>query len=300
MRRIEVSKRLGSVEEVRGSLAAHRNLIRDNLDVQRPPAPDTGFSYEVMFDHFDGELAKVESRLVEAEDRHTKQLARIRQLRRRRDEGVTDTYNKQTATRGIISNLYGKDYDFELAAVSGKTPVSSRILAEQVDQTVKFLRSPVGEPSEKVAGVGLDFETLADDLERGQRRLIQVRAELVEATKFADGTRQNTNRAIKDFDLVFLWIARSLEGLFRLAGEEDLAERIRTSVRRVTRRQAEQDTEQAESEESSSDDSSEEGAESATSESAESATSESAESATSEAESAPSEVAEEASSPAAS
>ncbi len=270
MRRVEVSRRLGSAEEVQGSLTAHRGKIGDNLDDQRPPSSETGFSYQVMFDHMGGELAKVKSRLVEAEDQHVKQLAKISQLRRRRDQGATDTYDKQTAARGILAHLYGKDRDFEVAAVSGKTPVSPKSLAEQVDQTVKFLRNPEGEkPSTKVAGVGVDFDIMADDLEKGQNQLTEVRTELVQASKEADGTRQITSEVIKEFDLVFLWIAHSLEGLFRLAGEEELADRIRTSARRVTRRQADQEEEQTESQESSPDDPATEESESAPSEATE-------------------------------
>ncbi len=254
MRRIEVSRRSGSAQEVRASLAAHRGRIGDNMDAQRPVSPETGFSYQVMFDHMDGELAKVESRLVETEDQHVRQLARISQLRRQRDQGATGVYEKQIAARGILAHLYGKDRDFEVAAVSGKTPQFSKSLAEQVDQTVKFLRNPEGEvPSEKIAGVGVDFAIMADDLESGQKQLIEVRADLVQATKEADGTRQTTNQAIQEFDLVFLWVARSLEALFRLAGEQELANRIRTSLRRVTRRQADQEEEPAEAQEPSDD-----------------------------------------------
>ncbi len=240
MRRVEVSRRLGSVEEVRASLAAHRGPIADKLDAECPASPETGFSYQVMFSHMDDQLAKVESRLVEAEDRHVRQLVRIRRLRRRRDRGAASLYDKQTATRGTLAFLFGKERNFELAAVSGKTPQSSKALVEQVDQTVKLLREPEGaSPSLKVAGIGVDFATMADDLEDGKKDLLRVRAELVKTVKKTDGTRQAANRASKGFDLVFFWIAPSLEGLFRLAGEQELAERIRTSVRRVTRRQAE-------------------------------------------------------------
>ncbi len=272
MRRVEVSRRKGSVEEVRASLGAHRGRIDDNLNVQRPPSPDSGFSYQSMFDHMDGELAKAESQLVEAEDRHVRQLVVIRQLRRHRDQGATDVYQKQTAARGILAHLYGKDRDFEVAAVSGKTPQSSRVLAEQVDQTVKLLRDPEGEsPSHKVAGVGVDLTAMADDLESGQQGLIEVRVELVKAKKIADGTRQTTKRAIEEFDLVFFWAARSLEQTFLLAGERELAARIRTSVRRVSRRQEDQEEEKAEPEESSSDDASAVEPESAPSEASEKA-----------------------------
>ena len=254
MRRVEVSRRLGSAEEVRASLAAHRGLIGGNLDVQRPPPQEAGFSYQALFDHMDSELAQVAGRLVEAEDRHVKQLARIIQLRRRRDDGVSSTYDKQIAARGILTSLYGKERDFELAAVSGRTPDSSKTLAEQVDQTVKFLREPQGElPSGKVGGANIDFAAMADDLEAGQRGLTTVRADLVQARKVADGTRQVTSQVIQEFDLVFLWIARSLEGLFRLAGEQELADRVRSSARRVTRRQADQQGEEAQSQEPSDD-----------------------------------------------
>ncbi len=278
MRRAEVSRRLGSAEEVRGALAAHRGRIGDNLGAQRPPSPDTGFSYPAMFDHMEIELAKVESRLVEADDQHVRQQVRIRQFRRQRDEGASDVYEKQTAARGILANLYGKDRDFEVAAVSGKTPQSSKLLAEQVDQTVKMLRNPEDQSlSEKVAGVGVDFDVMADDLEDGQKQLTEVRVGLVQATKVADGTRQTTNRAIEEFDLVFLWIAPSLEGLFRLAGEEELADRIRTSARRVTRRQGDSEEEPAESQEPSEDGPAAEEADSAPSEAADSAPSEATE-----------------------
>ncbi len=272
MRRVDVSRRLGSVEEVRASLGAHRGRIDDNLNVQRPPSPDSGFSYQSMFDHMDGELAKVESQLVEAEDRHVRQMVVISQLRRRRDHGVTDVYDKQTAARGVLVHLYGKDRDFEVAAVPGQTPQSSKVLAEQVDQTVKLLRNPEGEsPSHRVAGVGVDLATMADDLEGGKQGLIEVRADLVRARKVADGTRQTTNRAIEEFDLVFFWAARSLEQTFLLAGEGELAARIRTSVRRVSRRREEQEEEKAEPEESPSGGASAEEPESAPSEAPEEA-----------------------------
>ncbi len=255
MRRIEVSRRFGSVEEARASLAAHRGRIGDKLDVERPASPETGFSYQAMFDHLDGHLAQIQRQLVEAEDRHVRQLVVIQQLRRQRDQGATAVYDKQTAARGVLAHLYGREHGFEVAAVSGTTPQSSRVLAEQVDQTVKLLRQPEGEsPSTRIAGVGVDFTVMADDLENGQQQLIAVRADLVRANKVADGTRQATHRAIQEFDLVFLWAARSLEELFRLAGERELADRIRTSVRRVTRRQAEPEDEPAESQASPSSD----------------------------------------------
>ncbi len=235
MRRREVSRRLGSADEVQASLVAHRGRIGGRLETDYPAFPDMEFSYQVMFDHMGAYLADVTTRLVEAEDQHVHQLTNVSHLRSRRNDETADVYDKQTAARGILASVH-KDQTFAVA-VAGNTPPLSKALAEQVDQTVKFLRNSLGDsPAKKVAGV--DFQAMATDLETGHGRLIQARAELAEAKKVADATRQVTYRAIEAFDDLFLWVARSLEGLFRLAGEKELADRVRTSARRVTRRQA--------------------------------------------------------------
>ena len=52
----------------------------------------------------------------------------------------------------------------------------------------------------------------------------------------ADETRKDMHQAMADHKETFLWIARAGEGLYRLAGEDELAERIRPSLRRKGRR----------------------------------------------------------------
>ncbi|MCP3963085.1 MAG: hypothetical protein GY719_35040 [bacterium] len=239
MRRKQVSRRLGSLAEVRTSLRTHRGHIGGRLDVRYIPAtPEGAFSYQSYFDHMDQELAKVETGLIAAEDVHVRNLIRIVELRRNVREVTEAVYDKQVAGRRILAGLYGKERDFELAAVEGATPQTSRILAEQVDQTIKLLRNPgVEVPEKAIEGVDIDFETVATDLQTGLTGLGNVRADLDLATKAADGTRQIVYKAIEAYDRVFPWVAQNLEGLFRLVGEFELADRIRTSARRVTRRQ---------------------------------------------------------------
>ncbi len=240
MRRKEVSRRLTAVAEVRASLETHCDTVCDLLD-GRPASRDAGgFSYRAHFDRMDRELARVEGILVPAEDAHVRNLVRIVELRRDRDELAVLVYDKQTSARQVLVGLYGADRIFELAAAAGKTPQGSQPLGEQVGQTVTLLRHPaVALPPVKVDGVWIDFQAMAAGLERDNDRLIATRAELQRATKAADGTRVLTRKAIEDYDGVFPWVAADLESLFRLAGEKDLADRIRTSARRVTRRQAE-------------------------------------------------------------
>ncbi len=238
MRRKEVSRRLTSVAEVRASQDAHRSQIGAKLDV-RPAAQNAGALSQPYFDHMDGELATIEQDLITTEDAHVRNLIRIVQLRRESTELTSEVYGKQTSARQILVGLYGNDSAYELAAASGNTPRVNQTLAMQVDQTVKLLRDPAAvQPSAKVAGVTVELGTMADDLEGNRQLLLGKRTDLQRTVKAADGTRALVKVAIKEFDRVFPWVASSLESTFRLAGEHDLADRIRTSRRRVTRRRA--------------------------------------------------------------
>ncbi|MCP3962630.1 MAG: hypothetical protein GY719_32730 [bacterium] len=238
MRSKEVSRRLGSIAEVRASIQTHRDRIASQVEERYTPAStDAAAGYpQTYFDHMDHELATVETRLVEAEDAHIRRLVRLAELRRRRGEVVKNLYDKQVAGRGVLADLY-KGREFELTAVEGSTPQKPQALAEQVDQTVKLLRDPGVEiPEPAVAGIAVEFEAVALDLETSLKPLQEVRGLVTRAAKAADGTRQIVHVAIEAYDRVFPWVAQNLESLFRLVGERELADRIRTSARRVTRR----------------------------------------------------------------
>ncbi|MEM7353820.1 MAG: hypothetical protein AAF657_23675 [Acidobacteriota bacterium] len=257
MRRKEVSKRLRSIAEVRASMAAHADAIGTAL-AERPAAQGAeALDYRPMFGHLNEELASVERQLVAAEDDHVRQLVRVIELRRQNSEHVAAVYDKQSAARQVLSGIFGSDLKFEVAAVSGATPRVSQTLEEQVDQTTKLLRNPArARPAEKVGGVDIRFEDMASDLEAGLAELQVSRVELQTARKVADGTRKVTNAAIRTVDSVFPWVAGTLENCFRLVGESELADRIRTSARRVSRRQGD-DPEANESEEAQSAESNE-------------------------------------------
>ncbi len=244
MRRKDVTKRKTSSAEVRAAVHAHRGRVGRQLD-ERPASPNEAAYSQAYFDHMDTELATVENDLVEAEDQHVRKQIQINQAGQRSDELASSVYDKQTSARQILVGLFGSKHQFELTAASGSTPQGPQTLPEQVDQTVKLLRNPEGEtPAKKVGGVDVDFGVMADDLELDLGQYRSSRTELERLRKEGDATRLATNQAIEAFDQVFPWVASSLEGTFRLVGERDLANRIRTSIRRVTRRQAEQEEEQ--------------------------------------------------------
>ena len=221
---------------------------------------EPGFSYRGLFQDIGVRLASVRERLVKAEDTHVRKLIQISDLKKESDKLTADLYDEQVAVRRILEGLYGPDRGFEVAAIDGITPPELKRLSDQVDLTVKLLKEPEIElPPEKAAGVAIDFGTMAGSLETGLGEIVGVGGRLARARKAAGQTVIVKRQATAEFDGVFPWAAQTVEGAFRMAGERELADRIRTSRRRVTRRQKAEldDSDEAQSAESESSDGSE-------------------------------------------
>ena len=240
--------RIQSVEEVRASLAVYGEGIAERLQQRRERPVREGeptISYKALFEDLDQDLSGIRAGLVEAEDDHVRKRIQVSETRRSGEELTTELYDYQVAVRRTLAGLYGPDRGFEIAAVSGDTPRRLTALVDQVDQTAKLLRNPeVDLPRLAVDGIDINLESMVGRLESGMEEIRQVRARFERARKAAGETLILRNNAIEEFDRVFPWVARTLESLFRLIGERDLADRIRTSVRRVTRRQGAGDGEE--------------------------------------------------------
>ncbi|MCP3982047.1 MAG: hypothetical protein GY716_22305 [bacterium] len=64
---------------------------------------------------------------------------------------------------------------------------------------------------------------------------------LVEQRKRVDTAKVRKDDALKEFDRNYIPIVRVLEATFRVAGETDLADRIRPTVRQLTRNDKEEE-----------------------------------------------------------
>ena len=82
-------------------------------------------------------------------------------------------------------------------------------------------------------------QELALELQPRAVRLGVVRSELNGVGSQLNASRKDKNRGLKRHKENFLWIARGAESFFELAGEHELAKRIRPSIRRKGRRAAE-------------------------------------------------------------
>ncbi len=250
MRSRGVSVRLTSIEEVQASLQIFGGRIAAMLDEQLGSLglPEDGsmpFAYQQVFNQLDAKLESVRVRLVEAEDEHVRQRALTANLQRESERQSSELYRKQVAVRRSLDGAFGPEYVFQLAAISGPTPTARKALEEQVDQTVKLLRDPVADAPELQLedGVDIHFDRLAVALESRRAAHHSARSELLRARKARAATMLDKNAAMAAADRIFPAIASSLEGYFRLVGEVELADRIRTSSRRVTRNQGAEDEE---------------------------------------------------------
>jgi len=243
MRLVRVLKPIQSIEEVQASLDVFGGRIAGRLDGRHPEPPEgealeSPFSYQDVFADLGRDLESLRVKVVTAEDAHVRRLATAATVRRQAEDLAQALYDQQVGARQVLGGAFDSDLGFELAAVSGITPRTFKPLEEQVDQTVKMLRDPVAEPPEvKVPGVDVNFSRVADGLGETLAAFRTKRAELDRVRKGFGETQVLLDQALAEFQETFPWIAQALEAFARMVGERELADRIRTSIRRVTRRQ---------------------------------------------------------------
>ncbi|MCP3959801.1 MAG: hypothetical protein GY719_18285 [bacterium] len=203
------------------------------------------FSYRQHLDHLLGDLRTVHTGLAVAEDAHQGKLMLLEELFYQRDRVGERLQNLFFKVRHTLETLYSETQrkgrrwrrGFVLASITGATPRTPRRFLQQVEQTERFLREPVVDPPTlELNGVQVDFDELANDLEPVRREYGDLLDAIDRTQKEAQGALVAKNEAIDEYDRVFGWVTRAFESLFSLAGMEELARRIRPSVRRKGRR----------------------------------------------------------------
>lgn len=238
MRSQEMYHLMQSGKEIRVALETDGDRIGELLN-ERHPLPvgedEPAFDYRLHMQHLIVQLSSAVDRAVEAEDEHSNSLIRVSRLRDERDLVVEESFDKLVAARQGLESLYPRG-GFELVNVSGDTPRVPERLHEQLGQSVKLLLTPaVNLRQHKVEGFSVDLSAVAGDLESGRQELRTAIDRLDAGRKLAEGTLLDKREAIDELRRTILWVGRTSEGLFHLAGESGLAERIRSSTRRPAR-----------------------------------------------------------------
>ncbi len=240
MQRRMVEDRIESADLVDATFGAHGGDLAAKLVERYVSQQSEGeplFDYQAHLNHLRNDLATAKEELDASNLLHVQKLGEVVELRQERDRLVEGERGKFKTVRQTVEGLYGSEKGFPLAGVSGRTPRGAKGLARQMRQTADFLagRSRALPPIE-IGGMQIDPALMAVDLRDRAAGLRGVLVTLERVRKESQGCQKVKDRAMARFDQTFLWVARILEGLLNLVGEYELANRVRESVRRTTRR----------------------------------------------------------------
>ncbi len=238
MRSQETLSLFKSAKDIRVAIDVDGERIGGLLNDTHPlpvPEGEPTFDYRLHFQHLSHQLDLAVGDTELAEDLHSAQLIRVARFQSERDETVKSGYGTLVSARQGLDSLYPNG-GFELGFLKGKTPEVPDKLLEQLGQTVKFLREPAVDLRDvKVRGFSADFGEVATELETEIAAVQGAVDRLDLSRKEAEGALVVKRKAIDGLRRTLLWVGRTTEGLFHLAGESELAARIRKSTRRPAR-----------------------------------------------------------------
>ncbi len=167
--------------------------------------------------------------MVDADAAHESELADDPSARDAREAAVVELRDKVVELRSVITGMYGAKA--ARAVVSGDTPQDPVVLERFAGEVIKNLGT-VTWPQPRFAGAVLDASAVQRDLESARASLQSAVSQVTSEAREAQVTLANKNQAIEEYDRVFTGVAMSLAGLFTLAGERELADKVRPSTRR--------------------------------------------------------------------
>ncbi|MCH9647626.1 MAG: hypothetical protein K0U98_05260 [Deltaproteobacteria bacterium] len=177
-------------------------------------------------------LALRAEQLVEADRAKLGELHRGRELRRRREALTANLARFLSELRWMVDSAFGAGSSVQalgLEGIMGRKPVvvhlKARMAVERLEQGAMEALGP------HMAGVAFDSERLLVLLRATTEELGAVLAELAAADRQAEGRSVAKTTSMAAFDHEAKWTARLLEAAFSLAGEVELAARVRRTAR---------------------------------------------------------------------
>lgn len=178
--------------------------------------------------------------LLEAEQKHLDEAGGDALPRKRRDEAAAELKQALFDLRALYRAAYGdlivQEYGFE-HRIANDSPALLRQGERAHDQLAKLTRTPENElPAPRYEGLGISASAASAVLEPRVGELREALSEVTREQARIQGTKVAKDRAMKRFDHSYRQIVRMLVPAFRLAGHDELAEKIPTSLRRLRRK----------------------------------------------------------------
>lgn len=212
--------------------STHADAVGAELDrLLAPPLPEDGpGGMAGIIRRLGQTLLASGEELVDADRAHEAEKADDAAVRRALEEAIEATYREVVDFRTGLEAVGGTEALVD-AGITGTTPREPIALSRMGRVLLDVLPSLIDLP---VARRGLMFDAMSYSvpLTEAVERLDGAQVAMRREERELESTLMIKHRVIAAHDMRFLTIARTLESLFRLAGFEELADRVRPSSRR--------------------------------------------------------------------
>ncbi|MEO0323527.1 MAG: hypothetical protein AAF447_11265 [Myxococcota bacterium] len=186
-----------------------------------------------------GLLADARDGMVRADAAHEAELGDDPAARQARDKSTDALRDLLVGLRDNVRGLYGTERERDI--FRQPTPFDPVVLARYAREVAGRLGALAGVPG-RLAGSSLEPEPAAQALGAAATRLDDALTRVAEEAREAQVTLTAKDEALARYDAVFTATASTLAALFQLAGESELARRVRPSRRRPGRVDGSTDT----------------------------------------------------------
>lgn len=222
---------------VESSVSTHGELVAAKLaeSAQGLPGDLNASDFLAVLLFLQALQADARRKLIATDKAHRDEIADDAGFREERDAATADLAGKILKLRDAFRSAFGPNKSKELGfdVRMARTPVA--VLAQGLRLLANLNQPEKALPTSNTPGVSLDLESLVPALEAAVTRLQKALEDIAREKTEADATLVAKNLAMKEFDQTFLRVARTLEALYTLAGELDLAARVRPAPRRPGR-----------------------------------------------------------------
>ena len=201
---------------------------------------DGEVNYRAVLFTLRDELAASREELSAVELKHIDLKAQVTELSVEREKLHEELAGDYTFLRGNLEKRAAGRKISAQAGLQGPTAQKSSRLLRQVNVVVYKLSKPGLElPEDRLGAFGFDVDGTVAKLEAKAERLAELLQRLRRLKRELQRSQLAKDETVERHRNTFFPVTRTLEGYYRLAGKEELADRIRPSVVQRGRRAVE-------------------------------------------------------------
>lgn len=229
-----VTDRMQSCRTVVGALEAHGDQLVRLLGTSFDPLLGEGevMPFATQLALFRKRLIQDRDQLVESDRAYRDQRAQESLFRGQRDEEAKEVNADVVGLRRAFTGIYSEEKLAEFG-FARRTPQNPGELQEQAIHLARRLQDPDLDLSGSRFGeFRLEASVLTGKLAQSVEALGDRIDDLTREERKSEALKLAKDDALKEYNRSFLWIARTVESLCRLAGLDEVARRVRPSSRR--------------------------------------------------------------------